>query len=460
MKRIEALHRRIRALLTAPRTELGRWARFCRYQIQLWRFCARRLHEHNARAMSSALSFRTIFALIPVLLLGLLVTKSLGLRKYGEAGLRRLLSGGAFDQLVHVGGSETATAPTTVPASQPAAITVADIIAEQVARAQEKLTFGTVGPVGVVLLIWSALALLETMEGSLNRIFGAPRGRSLARRVLLYWSALTLGPVLLAATAYLSGQAASAFQGTPGLSWMLAAANRLGPAVVGIILLAALYKLMPNTPVRYRAAAAGALVAVPLWLLAKWALGLYVSHVVVRGSLYGALGLLPLFLLWLNVSWLIFLFGAELAATAANLERMASAERAESLLLGPWDLAAAALVVARAYARGAGAARLEEVATALNLPTPSVRRLLEKLRAAGIILRAEDNQAEAYVLGRPAETIGLGELLELSDHQRAQDGGAYHPSVAAALERARRQQHGALEGMTLAEVLASEEVGE
>ena len=453
MKIIDVLHSRIRTLLTAPRAELGRWARFCRYQIQLWRFCARRLHEHNARAMSAALSFRTIFALIPVLLLGLLVTKSLGLRKYGEAGLRRLLSGGAFDQLVHVSAPGTATAP----ASQPTTVTVADIITEQVARAREKLTFGTVGPVGVVLLIWSALALLDTMEGSLNRIFGAPRRRALARRVLLYWSALTLGPVLLAATVYLSGEAASAFHDVPGVAWLLAAANKLAPPVVGIVLLAALYKLMPNTTVRYRAAVAGALVAVPLWLLAKWALGLYVSGVVVRGSLYGVLGLLPLFLLWLNLSWLIFLFGAELAATAANLERMTSAELAESILLGPWDLVAAAVAVGRAYLRGAGAARLEEVATALNLPTPSVRKLLERLRSAGLVLRAEDERAEAFVLARPAEDIELGELLQLGDRQGSGRAGGYHPSIAKALERARRRQREALGSMTLADALAGED---
>ena len=78
MKAVDTIRKRIEALRAAPGEELGRWARFLRFQIRLWRFCGRRLREHNAVAMSSALSFRTIFALVPVLVLALVVVKSVG----------------------------------------------------------------------------------------------------------------------------------------------------------------------------------------------------------------------------------------------------------------------------------------------------------------------------------------------------------------------------------------------
>jgi len=100
---------------------------------------------------------------------------------------------------------------------------------------------------------------------------------------------------------------------------------------MGILLLAALYKLIPNTRVQYRSAFGGALVAVPLWLLAEWGFRMYVGRVVGRGSFYGALGLLPLFLFWVNLSWLIFLFGAQLAHSAVNLSRIESTGDADEL---------------------------------------------------------------------------------------------------------------------------------
>ena len=83
MRIIDRISKRIENLLTAPRDELGRWVRFLRFQIQLSRFCLRRLRDHNAMAMSAALSFRTIFALIPVLVLGIVVLNALGVLDEG-----------------------------------------------------------------------------------------------------------------------------------------------------------------------------------------------------------------------------------------------------------------------------------------------------------------------------------------------------------------------------------------
>lgn len=80
-----------------------------------------------------------------------------------------------------------------------------------------------------------------------------------------------------------------------------------------------------------------------LWLVAKWGFAIYVTKLVGTGNLYGALGLLPLFLIWLNLSWLLFLFGAELANAAANLDTMNLEEQAGRTMLGPSDVLAAAV---------------------------------------------------------------------------------------------------------------------
>ena len=454
MKIIDTLRQRVHTLLTAPGEELGRWGRFVRYQIQLWRFCLRRLHEHNAAAMSAALSFRTVFALVPALVLAMLVMKPMGLAEEGRQSLREVLTKAGFDQLVEKPTGEVPDAA-TMPTTAPANFSAADKIEQLVLNVEEKLTFKALGPVGAVLLIWSALSLMMTMEGTLNRVFGAARSRAIGRRVFLYWSVLTLGPVLLAATSFGAGKVAEVFAATK-LSWVLAAVEWISPPVVAIVLLGALYKLLPNARVAYRAALGGAAVAVPLWMVAKWAFSLYAMRVG-AGSLYGALGLVPMFLLWLNLCWLIFLFGAELASTASNLERMRMAELAESIPLGPSDLLAAVTAVASGYADAEGAVTLESVAAKLNLPEPSVRSLLDRLDEGGLVVGVERAGADAYVLAVPAEHLHLADVMDLGHrHGAVADELPYAEPIARAVNRVRRLERKSLGEMTLADMLAIE----
>jgi membrane protein len=453
----DSLRQRIERALAEPGQELGRWARFIQFQIGLWRFCARRLRANNVMAMSAALSFRTIFALIPVLVLAFLVLKSVGVLEDGKRGLRGFLEASGFAQIFVVEGQQRAT---TTPATESEAektktINVAEQIEATVASVEAKLTFERIGPVGGVLLIWTALTLLTTIERSLNRIFEAPRSRALGRRILLYWSAVTLGPVALVVAAYLGRYVMSTFGDMPGLSWLLVSIGWVGPVIVGILVLSALYTLMPNTTVGYRAAVGGAAVAVVLWLVAKWAFALYVRRLVVTGNLYGVLGVFPLFLMWLNFSWLIFLFGAELAHTVANLHSMQQTERAEKTVLGPSDVLAAAVAIGRPFAADRGLATLAHVAGALRLPTESVRWLIDQLIARGFVCAAEGEDGEArYLLARPAGKIPVAEILAIGDPRGNPDGAArYDDEIAMPVARVQSGSQTALANVTLADVL-------
>jgi membrane protein len=459
MKLIEGLKKRIQATLTTPAEELARWQRMVRFQIHLWRTCGRRLREHNAITMSAALSFRTIFALIPLLVLSLLAVKALGLAEVGEESIREFV----IDQFAGI--DQSVDAPTTMPTTAPAEdgapneqlINISRRIGEIVDSVNRKLTLGTVGPVGVAVLIWTALTLLMTVEHSLNDIFGAPHARSFWRTVILYWTVITLGPVLLSVASWAGGRLAVAFEEQPGLDLVLSAVGWAGPALLGIVILAAIYKLMPNTHVRYKSAIGGAVVAVPLWLVAKWGFGLYVRHLVIGGAnLYGSLGALPLFFFWLNLSWLIFLFGAELAHTATHLETLRLSARSEDTLLGPEDLVAAAVAIARSFQRGRGPVHGDELARRLNLPHDSVRRLMHRLISAGLVVSVGGQDEEtppAYALARPAERIQLAELLGLDglDARGSSIGRAARPD-GDALGRVRSS----LEAVTLADLAAGD----
>ncbi len=197
---------RIEEALRRPGEQFSRGTRFLRFQVELWKLCARRLHENNLLAMSAALSFRTIFAIIPVLILGFLVLKSIGVVEDGKRTLHNILSSSGLAQIEVRESARPTSAPasgevaaTTSAHSENSGINIADQIEQLVVRTESKLTFQRIGPAGALLLIWTALTLLITIEQSLNRIFEAPRSRAVARRIMLFWSALTLGPVLIVA---------------------------------------------------------------------------------------------------------------------------------------------------------------------------------------------------------------------------------------------------------------------
>jgi membrane protein len=218
-----------------------------------------------------------------------------------------------------------------------------------------------------------------------------------------------------------------------------------------VLVLAAVYKLLPNTSVRWASAIGGAAVATVLWLVAKWAFGLYVDRLVLKGNLYGVLGVLPLFLLWLYCSWLILLFGAELAHTAVNVEGMRRLELAERTVLGPSDVLAAAIAVAQPYEEGRGPVTLDEVAARLRLPGANVQTLLDRLAGAGLVCTTEDSAAPRYLPARPPAQIPMLALLDLGD-PRAVHGG-YGPELAAAISYVQSHIRGGLTDSTLADDL-------
>ena len=157
VKIIQRVTKYLERLMTAPGQELSNWAKFVRFQIRLWRFCARRLWENNVMAMSAALSFRTIFALIPILVLGFLLMKSFGALEASEQRLHEFLVSSGLEQIAI--GQEVAEMPEKEGASlstSPAetkVINVVDEIEKLVTRIESKLTVGRLGPVGAALLI-------------------------------------------------------------------------------------------------------------------------------------------------------------------------------------------------------------------------------------------------------------------------------------------------------------------
>jgi membrane protein len=403
--------------------------------------------------MSSALSFRTIFALVPVLVITFLVVKSLGVVEDKKRLLNEFMRESGLSQITYVEGSQSQPSSPGAQESTGEQISLADKIESVMDRAESQLTVGRLGPIGAALLIWAAITLLSTVESSLNRIFEAPSSRSFGRRILLYWSAVTLGPLALIGARHLGDLAASFMRDLPVLGTIALWLNWAWPVIVGVVLLGLLYRLLPNTHVRRRAAFGGAAATVVLWLIAKWGFALYLRHVG-KQSIYGAMGLIPLFLMWLNLSWLIFLFGAELAHTAANLSRLQLTEAIKSRILSQWDLLAALLTVARANVAGEQPIRIEQVSATLNLSDDPTASLLSRLCEEGLIARTADDEGETYLLTKSAHTMRVSDVLRI--------GSIYGDDIATArcaaeiaksMKEIQSQVHANIEELTIEQLV-------
>lgn len=468
------LNEEVRRLITQPGQEIGRLAAFVQFQARLWRTCAARVRQNDLLAMSAALSFRTIFAMIPALVLAFLAAGALGVLDDSKRGLRSLLEASGFAQIIAVQDANAlASAPAQPAPADSKIINVADEIERVVTRVESQLTFERIGPIGAVLFIWTALSLLTTIEESLNRVFGAVRSRSVVRRVLVYWTAMTLGPVVLSAALFLGNRALAAVQALPAMTWALSAIGWFAPVIVGVLVLGAVYIFVPNTRVHRRAALGGALVAVMLWLLAKWGFALYVRNFVLPGNLYGILGVFPLFMMWVNLSWLIFLFGAELANTAASVRAAGRSGPTAPRPLLPTDGLEIAAAVARRFEAGDGPVAATRLAEHANVEPAALDWLLRRLCAGGVLCAVDGEAEPRYTLARSAERIPIAELVALgspADEPAAAaapfgagasigaspsigDSAPLGAGPAALCEDIRRRLAASVNGLTLADVV-------
>ncbi|WP_457426674.1 YihY family inner membrane protein [Roseateles sp. P5_E7] len=267
------------------------------------------------------------------------------------------------------------------------------------------------GAVGLVFLGITALALMLTIDRTLNAIWRVKRPRPMAQRVLVYWAALTLGPLLLGGSLTLTSYAVSVGQGLitkmPGnLAALLGGADivLLGLAIAG------LFHYVPNTHVRWRHALLGGAFVSIGFAFAKSLLAWYVKLVPTYSTLYGAFATVPVFLVWVYLGWVIVLLGAILAANTPSLTG-----RLHLRPDTPGQPMALALEVLRELwrVREAGKQGLSDLglASALRVDPLQLSPVVDKLLAMDWLGRLEEEGAQRLVLLCSPERAPAGPLV-------------------------------------------------
>ena len=275
------------------------------------------------------------------------------------------------------------------------------------------------GVVGLVLLVITALALMLTIDRTLNAIWRVRTPRPIAQRVLVYWAAATLGPLVLGISLSLTSYAISASKGIvgvlPGGVTFLLSVLEFSLLAGG---LASLFHYVPNTHVRWRHALAGGVFAAAGFEFAKRLLGWYLAQVPTYSVLYGAFATVPIFLIWLYLGWVIVLLGAVIAAYAPSLK--SRVKRWPDAPGSRLQLAVAVLRelerTHRAGSRGLGMGDLSE---ALQTDPLQTEPILEALMAFDWIGRLDEGADPRFVLicdpaDTPAQPLLAAMLLEPS----------------------------------------------
>jgi membrane protein len=380
---------------------------------------------------ASALTYASLLSLVPLLALMFALLKGLGFQRRVEPILLDRFTGGSQE------------------------------VVSQILQYIDRTNVSSLGAVGVLSLVLTVVLVLKNMEKSFNWIWKVRKGRSLMRTVSEYLSVLMIAPIsillALSLTTYFNSQV---FIERMESIWLLGDFYRfmikMTPFVVLWIAFTACYIFMPNTRVRVDAALLGGVVGGTLWQFAQWGYVRYQIGVAKYNAIYGALSQLPILLVWIYVSWVILLFGAEIAFAYQYLRQYT-----ESKILSfqkERSHAYRVLLVLRAvmkrFESGEEPYTLNVLSESLHVPRSFIQPSLERLEALGWIASLKGEESP-IVFKRPPDKMPLHQVLSLNRDIEAHPRKAF---LVVLLERADQGIKKALKDLTVGDLIGAEAV--
>jgi membrane protein len=342
--------------------------------------------ELNLRAMG--LVYTTLFALVPLGAFAFAVLKGLGVHRDLEPLLYEFLS------------------PLGAPAFK---------VTAEVMHFIDNASGGVLGALGVAFLLLSVLSAVQKVEESFNFAWHVDRPRSFMRRAAEYLSLMVIAPIFLVVTFGLI----NALDKQDWLQWLAAhepfgtlllTLGKLGPYLFVTAVFSFLYAFVPNTRVRTGAAVGGGLVAGFLWTASGAAFAHIVAASAQMVAIYAGFAIFLVALIWIYLSWLILLLGAQLSFYLQQPHYLRAGQSPVHLTSCLRERLALSvmLLVARDFAAGRRQWRLDSLAERLELPTSALARVVDSLEKAGLLITTED---EFLLPGRDPAGIGLHAIL-------------------------------------------------
>jgi len=289
-------------------------------------------------------------------------------------------------------------------------------VADNIVGFVENMNVGVLGFVGVGLLIYTVISLMQKIESALNFVWHITSLRSIGQRFSNYLSVVLVGPVLvftaLGLTAKISANLVEGMQSVAPLGGLMDSVARFTPYVLIWVAFTFIYAFVPNTSVRLGPAAAGALVAAFAWQSSGWAFAAFVTSSARYPDIYSSFAILILLLIWLYLNWFILLLGAQIAfyfqnpryITIKPVHLVLSNRLKERLAIGVMFL------IGSHHYHSRKPWTLDSLVAHLELPPDPVNQLLVLLNKAGLVEQTA-SKPPAYLPARDIETIRMIEVL-------------------------------------------------
>lgn len=356
-------------------------------QLKVLLFTAQGIGEHSILLRSAALTFYTLMSIVPMAALVFGIAKGFGLDA-------------RFNTYLYT--------------EFPQYSIVIDQVIDFADNLLERTKGGILASVGLLTLFWTIIKVFGNVEDSFNKIWEVRKSRSLTRKFSDYLSVVIVTPILWVLSGTISFQLQNhLLHITSG--WFVEFLFGLISLVILWLMFTFLYRVMPNTKVKFRSAFLAGIIAGTFFQLFQIIYVNIQSGLSNYNAIYGSFAALPLLMIWLQISWQIVLFGAELSFAYQNIDKFEYEKQAEEM---SYDYRKKAMLVVmqqivRHFVHNEGAVSSEMIAHDVNLPLRIVRDVIDDLLKAGLVVATatQDEKINYYVPARDVHTLKIHEVI-------------------------------------------------
>ncbi len=375
-------------------------------QLRIFVLSKRGFDEDKCALQASALTYYTLMSIVPIVAMAFGIAKGFGFENVLEKILYEKMAG--QEEVV---GRIVTFARTFL----------------------ENTKGGLIAGIGVALLFWTVIKVLGNIEKAFNEIWGIKKPRSFGRKFSDYLSVMLICPILLimssSMTVLITSQVGVIMEKIAILGILAPLVNfalKFLPFLFLWLLFTFIYIFMPNTKVQFKSAFLGGIIAGTLYQIIQF---LYFSAQIMvtkYGAIYGSFAALPLFLAWLQISWLVVLFGAEVAFAEQNVETYEFEQdclKASHYFKRLMALRITHLCVAN-FVKAKTPYTASQISHQLEIPIRLVRELLFQLTQAGVLVEVAFNNNPGEVSYQPArdiESLTVQNVISILNHQGIED---------------------------------------
>ena len=365
----------------------------------------RGFYEDKCYLRASALTFYSLLSIVPVVAMAFGIAKGFG--------FQRVLQ----EQLLE-----------SFPAHKEIMLQVIDFAQSLL----ENTEGGLVAGIGVAILFWSAIKVLGNIEYSFNDIWGVKQSRSWGRKFTDYLAVILIGPLLLIISSSITVFLTTQIRFITEKFVLLGAASsiiflilKFMPYCIAWILFSFIYIFMPNLKVKFTSGLLAGIVAGTFYEVSQWAYITFQVGVASYNAIYGGFAALPLFLVWLQVSWLIVLFGAEISFSHQNVDMYEFEPDYRRVSLSLKKLLALQVThfLVKNFSKGKTPFTASSIAYALEIPIRLVRQILFELAEGSVVseVKTQEYKETAFQPARDGETLTIKYVIDAMEHRGAND---------------------------------------